>query len=315
MGIISKLVGKGAKKLIKKKSVVSPKMEAELKASGLSKGQINDLKKSDSDTVKNLNALKKNISNDQKGKFNRLFSQKATGNFTGKKQMQLSTVPSKDIDNAVNTVNDLYAKMKSGKYSKSDYMKYIAAQGKVVTAMGKRGDVDIKVAQSKLTFKPKNPSDDVKADAVKGNIASEVKRLKEKKQKKTSKENYKSASKEDKAKERKRLKAIALKKEKEEIGFNKGGMVKSKPTTYKGGVLNGHGKDYGKPGGYNMGGLAAPTAKQTGLKKLPTDVRNKMGYMYGGGMAKNKSTSMDYRKGGLVIMITGGNTKMKKGKK
>jgi hypothetical protein len=96
---------------------------------------------------------------------------------------------------------------------------------------------------------------------------------------------------------------------------NKGGMVKSKPTTYKGGVLNGHGKDYGKPGGYNMGGLAAPTAKQTGLKKLPTDVRNKMGYMYGGGMAKNKSTSMDYRKGGLVIMITGGNTKMKKGKK
>ena len=97
--------------------------------------------------------------------------------------------------------------------------------------------------------------------------------------------------------------------------MNKGGMVKSKPTTYKGGVLNGHGKDYGKPGGYNMGGLATPTAKQTGLKKLPSSVRNKMGYMYGGGMAKNKSTSMDYRKGGLVIMITGGNTKMKKGKK
>ena len=97
--------------------------------------------------------------------------------------------------------------------------------------------------------------------------------------------------------------------------MNKGGMVKSKPTTYKGGVLNGHGKDYGKPGGYNMGGLAAPTAKQTGLKKLPLSVRNKMGYMYGGGMAKNKATSMDYRKGGLVIMITGGNTKMKKGKK
>tara|TARA_R110002073_G_scaffold40110_1_gene113762 strand:- start:102 stop:584 length:483 start_codon:yes stop_codon:yes gene_type:complete len=97
--------------------------------------------------------------------------------------------------------------------------------------------------------------------------------------------------------------------------MNKGGMVKSKATTYKGGVLNGHGKDYGKPGGYNMGGLATPTTKQTGLKKLPSSVRNKMGYMYGGGMAKNKSTSMDYRKGGLVIMITGGNTKMKKGKK
>jgi hypothetical protein len=97
--------------------------------------------------------------------------------------------------------------------------------------------------------------------------------------------------------------------------MNKGGMVKSKATTYKGGVLNGHGKDYGKPGGYNMGGLAAPTAKQTGLKKLPSSVRNKMGYMYGGGMAKKKTMgSTDYRKGGLVIMIgTGKPMKTKKG--
>ena len=97
---------------------------------------------------------------------------------------------------------------------------------------------------------------------------------------------------------------------------NKGGMVKSKATTYKGGVLNGHGKDYGKPGGYNMGGLATPTAKQTGLKKLPSSVRNKMGYMYGGGMAKKKTMgSTDYRKGGLVIMIgTGKPMKTKKGK-
>jgi len=98
--------------------------------------------------------------------------------------------------------------------------------------------------------------------------------------------------------------------------MNKGGMVKSKASTYKGGVLNGHGKDYGKPGGYNMGGLAAPTAKQTGLKKLPSSVRNKMGYMYGGGMAKKKTMgSTDYRKGGLVIMIgTGKPMKTKKGK-
>jgi len=97
---------------------------------------------------------------------------------------------------------------------------------------------------------------------------------------------------------------------------NKGGMVKSKATTYKGGVLNGHGKDYGKPGGYNMGGLTKPTANQTGLKKLPSSVRNKMGYMYGGGMAsKKKVTNMDYRKGGLVIMIgTGKPMKTKKGK-
>ena len=82
---------------------------------------------------------------------------------------------------------------------------------------------------------------------------------------------------------------------------NKGGMVK---------------KDYGKPGGYNMGGLTKPTANQTGLKKLPSSVRNKMGYMYGGGMAsKKKVTNMDYRKGGLVIMIgTGKPMKTKKGK-
>ena len=95
--------------------------------------------------------------------------------------------------------------------------------------------------------------------------------------------------------------------------FSKGGM----PTTYKGGVLNGHGKDYGKPGGYNMGGLATPTAKQTGLKKLPSSVRNKMGYMYGGGMSNKKNMgSTDYRKGGLVIVIgTGKPMKTKKGKK
>ena len=91
--------------------------------------------------------------------------------------------------------------------------------------------------------------------------------------------------------------------------MNKGGLAK--PTTYKGGVLNGHGKNYGKPGGYNMGGLTKPTANQTGLKKLPSSVRNKMGYMYGGGMAKKNMGSMDYRKGGLVIMIG----TAKKGKK
>ena len=54
---------------------------------------------------------------------------------------------------------------------------------------------------------------------------------------------------------------------------------------------------------------------QTGLKKLPTSVRNKMGYMYGGGMSKKpRMSNMDYRKGGLVIMI-GQAKPMKKGKK
>lgn len=65
----------------------------------------------------------------------------------------------------------------------------------------------------------------------------------------------------------------------------------------------------------NKGGLATPKPNQTGLKKLPTSVRNKMGYMYGGGMPKKpRMSNMDYRKGGLVIMI-GQAKPMKKGKK
>jgi len=65
----------------------------------------------------------------------------------------------------------------------------------------------------------------------------------------------------------------------------------------------------------NRGGLKMPTADQTGLRKLPTAVRNKMGYMYGGGMAnKSRTGSMDYRKGGLII-ISIDMKKKKKGKK
>lgn len=56
--------------------------------------------------------------------------------------------------------------------------------------------------------------------------------------------------------------------------------------------------------GMNKGGLKMPTADQTGLKKLPTAVRNKMGYMYGGGMMKKpRTSSMDYRKGGMVMIV------------
>ena len=49
--------------------------------------------------------------------------------------------------------------------------------------------------------------------------------------------------------------------------------------------------------GYKRGGLTQPTADQTGLKKLPTAVRNKMGYMKRGGTVKTGHTDM--RKGGL----------------
>lgn len=45
------------------------------------------------------------------------------------------------------------------------------------------------------------------------------------------------------------------------------------------------------------GALKKPTADQKGLKKLPTAVRNKMGYMKRGGMMK--SGNNDMRKGGM----------------
>ena len=43
--------------------------------------------------------------------------------------------------------------------------------------------------------------------------------------------------------------------------------------------------------------MKKPTAKQKGLKKLPKAVRNKMGYMKGGGMTKMKKKG--YAKGGM----------------
>ena len=49
--------------------------------------------------------------------------------------------------------------------------------------------------------------------------------------------------------------------------------------------------------GYKRGGLTQPTPNQTGLKKLPTAVRNKMGYMKRGG--KVTKGHVDMRKGGL----------------
>jgi len=46
-----------------------------------------------------------------------------------------------------------------------------------------------------------------------------------------------------------------------------------------------------------QGGLTKPKENQTGLKKLPTAVRNKMGYMNRGGLTKTGNTDM--RKGGM----------------
>tara|TARA_X000001388_G_scaffold74225_1_gene66902 strand:- start:1669 stop:2421 length:753 start_codon:yes stop_codon:yes gene_type:complete len=50
-----------------------------------------------------------------------------------------------------------------------------------------------------------------------------------------------------------------------------------------------------KSKGMAKGGLKTPTANQKGLKKLPTSVRNNMGYMKKGGMMKSKG----YAKGGM----------------
>jgi len=58
------------------------------------------------------------------------------------------------------------------------------------------------------------------------------------------------------------------------------------------------------------GALKAPGANQTGLKKLPEGVRNKMGYMKGGGAAMYKK---GYAAGGAAMkkkmMAMGGMTK------
>ena len=65
----------------------------------------------------------------------------------------------------------------------------------------------------------------------------------------------------------------------------------------------------------STGGLKMPSADQVGLKKLPTAVRNKMGYMYGGGMTKKpKMGNTDYRKGGMVMIVLD-MMKKKKGRK
>tara|TARA_R100001082_G_scaffold54733_1_gene30040 strand:- start:131 stop:823 length:693 start_codon:yes stop_codon:yes gene_type:complete len=52
-----------------------------------------------------------------------------------------------------------------------------------------------------------------------------------------------------------------------------------------------------KTKGMKQGGLTKPKENQTGLKKLPTAVRNKMGYMNRGGLTKTGNTDM--RKGGM----------------
>ena len=60
--------------------------------------------------------------------------------------------------------------------------------------------------------------------------------------------------------------------------------MKKKPAMKKKGMARGGAMM--KKKGMAMGGLKKPAAGQTGLQKLPTPVRNKMGYMKKGGMTK-----------------------------
>jgi hypothetical protein len=91
-----------------------------------------------------------------------------------------------------------------------------------------------------------------------------------------------------------------------------GGMMNTKMGT-KGGMKGG-----GMTKGYQKGGaLKKPTADQKGLQKLPTKVRNDMGYMKAGGMTKGgmkgggMMNTKGYAKGG---MSTKGGAKKTTGK-
>ena len=97
---------------------------------------------------------------------------------------------------------------------------------------------------------------------------------------------------------------IAAKKEKykDSEGKKGGGMMKSKMNT-KGGMKGG-GMMKSKMG-MKMGGLKTPTADQKGLKKLPEEVRNNMGFKKAGGMMKTKMNTKGGMKGGGMMKTKG----------
>ena len=100
---------------------------------------------------------------------------------------------------------------------------------------------------------------------------------------------------------------MGMKKKK---GYAKGGMMKKKGMARGGAMM--------KKKGMAMGGLKKPAANQTGLKKLPTSVRNKMGYAKNGGMMKKKGMAKGgmkkkgYAMGGMTVKYKVGG--MAKGK-
>ena len=71
-------------------------------------------------------------------------------------------------------------------------------------------------------------------------------------------------------------------------GMKGGGMMKKKGYAKGGMKKKGYARGGMKKDDYAIGGAMRkkPTANQKGLKKLPTAVRNKMGYMAKGGAAR-----------------------------
>ena len=106
--------------------------------------------------------------------------------------------------------------------------------------------------------------------------------------------------------------------QKKALRKKQGGMAMKKKGMAKGGMKKkGYAMGGMKKKGMAMGGLKKPAANQTGLQKLPTPVRNKMGYMKKGGM-KKKGYAMggmkkkSYAAGGMTVTYKVGG--MAKGK-
>tara|TARA_Y100001963_G_scaffold73789_1_gene102618 strand:+ start:240 stop:1121 length:882 start_codon:yes stop_codon:yes gene_type:complete len=142
----------------KDKKEGSPKMAAEKKAQGLSAGAKRKLKSKDTKTIKKLEKAARSLGKDYKGNINRLMSEKQLGNFKGKQQMHLAGGSARGADAAKETMMRLYNKMKSGKYSQTDYNDFISAQRKVRDFMGRRGDVDLKAPKNVLLAKFPEPN-------------------------------------------------------------------------------------------------------------------------------------------------------------
>ena len=126
---------------------------------------------------------------------------------------------------------------------------------------------NVKGAISKTKMKGYDPSKDVPKTKDQDMKAYEKKQLRE---------------------DRERVELVKKLAKEKGMAKAKGGMTMKKKGMARGGAMM-------KKKGMAMGGLKKPAATQTGLKKLPSSVRNKMGYAKNGGMMKKKGMA----KGGM----------------